>query len=191
MKSMDIVYLVPGLGISGGINVVMEHANLLQNRGHDVTIITMDGRMSVDWRENRCPVLSFTSSDTSTILASRTRDFIILTGWQTAYAAYLSNIPTRAYAYFVQSDEGRFYDRSSIERLLATASYQLNCHYLTEAKWIQSWLKNYGHEALYAPNGIDHQLFYPRTPIVPRSFAAVQDLDVEVWAVSSADKLVL
>lgn len=207
---MDILYVVPGLGISGGINVVMEHANSLLSRGHDVTIASMGESVRIEWRENRCPIVPLRSVGASAALSTRTRDFVIFTGWQTAYASYLCNLPSRRYAYFVQSDEERFYETKSIEGLLAAASYQLDCDYLTEARWIQSWLATYGHDALYAPNGVDHRLFYPRKPIVPRSgrlrvliegplaidfkkvreaFTAVQDLDVEVWAVSSAGVL--
>ena len=36
---MEITFVLPGVGISGGIRVVFEHANRLIERGHDVYII--------------------------------------------------------------------------------------------------------------------------------------------------------
>ena len=36
---MKITFILPGIGIAGGIRVVFEYANRLQDRGHEVNIV--------------------------------------------------------------------------------------------------------------------------------------------------------
>ncbi|HEY9766865.1 MAG TPA: glycosyltransferase family 4 protein, partial [Chroococcales cyanobacterium] len=79
-----------------------------------------------------------------------------------------------------------------------------------EARWIQSWLKEeFGHDASYTPNGLDPAIIGMTVPLEPKNarvrvllegpicipfkgmkdaFAAVRDLDCEIWCVSSAGK---
>ena len=38
---MKIVYFIPGVGVSGGIAVVCQHANRLLQRGHQVYLVTL------------------------------------------------------------------------------------------------------------------------------------------------------
>jgi glycosyltransferase involved in cell wall biosynthesis len=52
---VKIVYVVPSLGISGGIKVVVEHAEGLLARGHDVSIVTLDARHA--WIPIHVPVV--------------------------------------------------------------------------------------------------------------------------------------
>jgi glycosyltransferase involved in cell wall biosynthesis len=131
-------------------------------------------------------------------------DWAVATGWQTVQA--LERLPARHKAYFVQSDESRFTeDPETRDEILAT--YLHRYQYLTEARWIQRWLKNlFGHDAWYVPNVIDPDIVHPAEPITPRgdrlrvllegpidipfkgmadAFAAVAPLDCEVWCVSS------
>jgi L-malate glycosyltransferase len=51
---MKIVYVVENLGLSGGVKVIVEHAEGLAARGHDVSIVTRDARH--DWIPVRVPV---------------------------------------------------------------------------------------------------------------------------------------
>jgi hypothetical protein len=37
---MKITFVLMGRGLSGGVRVVVQHANLLRARGHDVTIVS-------------------------------------------------------------------------------------------------------------------------------------------------------
>jgi len=78
---------------------------------------------------------------------------------------------------------------------------------MTEAKWIKQWLKEkFNKNALYVPNGINTNIFYPDTPLAPKSknkkrvllegainlpfkgmaeaFEVIKDINCEVWCVS-------
>jgi glycosyltransferase involved in cell wall biosynthesis len=93
---------------------------------------------------------------------------------------------------------------------LTALSYLFDYQYITEARWIKTWIfNNFGHNACLVPNGLDSDIFHPCPPLVPKgnkprillegaiglpfkgmkeAFEAVAPLDVEVWCVSSLGK---
>lgn len=197
-----IAYLIPGCGISGGIAVVCQHANRLLNHGYDVLLITEDIHREINWFPNqKVEIIGIDEVPTNL-------DILVATGWSTAYT--ISNIPAKRKVYFVQSDESRFYPAGSLESQKAWDSYKFDYEYMTEAKWIQKWLKEkFGHDAIYVPNGLDENIIFQTDPITKKgdkvrvllegpidipfkgmedAFNAINDLDCEVWCVSSAGK---
>jgi glycosyltransferase involved in cell wall biosynthesis len=135
-------------------------------------------------------------------------DFLIATSWPTAFEVLKH--PARHHCYFVQSDESRFYDTGSALYRAARLSYNLDLHFLTEARWIQQWLsEDFGKRAALVRNGLDALIFYPDEPLerkgerprvllegaialpfkgMKEAFEAVAGLDVEVWCVSAQGK---
>ncbi|WP_283657365.1 glycosyltransferase [Paenibacillus sp. RC343] len=197
-----IAYLIPGCGISGGIAVVCQHANRLLNRGYDVLLITEDIHREINWFPNqKVEIIGIDEAPTNL-------DILVATGWSTAYT--ITDIPAKRKVYFVQSDESRFYPVGSFESQKAWDSYKFDYEYMTEAKWIQKWLKEkFGHDATYVPNGLDENIIFQTDPITKKgdkvrvllegpidipfkgmedAFNAINDLDCEVWCVSSAGK---
>ncbi len=197
-----VAYLIPGKGLSGGTAVVLQHLNRLRERGFETWVIDVfDQEGTLDWFPGQqVPVVSLSGAPTDL-------DWAVATGWQTVRP--LDRLPARRKAYFVQSDETRFTDDPDTrDEILAT--YGRRFHYLTEARWIQRWLKDrFGHDAWYVPNGLDPTIIHPTEPLAPRgdrlrvllegpidipfkgmadAFAAVADLDCEVWCVSSLGK---
>ena len=197
-----IGYIIPGCGISGGIAVVCQHVNRLKDRGYSVVLISEDNKEIIDWFPNQkvdvIPMCKFNMN----------LDIVVATGWSTAYSALKVNAKRKMY--FVQSDETRFYPKESKEVMLASKTYEMDFEFFTEAKWIQKWLHDtYGKEADYVPNGLDENIIFKVPPIVPKgervrvllegpicipfkgmedAFEAVNDLDCEIWCVSSAGK---
>ncbi len=62
---MKIVYVVESLGMSGGVKVIVEHAEGLAARGHDVTIVSKDAPSG--WMPVRVPVTVVPAFDASTL----------------------------------------------------------------------------------------------------------------------------
>ena len=62
---MRIAYVLESLELSGGVKVVVEHAAGLAARGHDVVLVTRDGRH--DWLDVRVPVREVAVFDASTL----------------------------------------------------------------------------------------------------------------------------
>jgi glycosyltransferase involved in cell wall biosynthesis len=62
---MKIVYVLESLELSGGVKVVVEHAAGLAARGHDVVLVTRDGRH--DWIDVPVPIREVRAFDASTL----------------------------------------------------------------------------------------------------------------------------
>lgn len=195
-----IAYVIPGCSISGGVAVILQHANRLKERGYDVVLISMDGNTHVAWHPNTVPIVRKAHAPTD-------RDIVIATFWATLHTA--RKIQAKKRYYFIQSDESRFYTPNSKLSKQAYQTYKANDFtFLTMARWLQRWLhQTFNKVALYIPNGLDFDLMHETEPLVPKgdrirvllegpiavpnkgmsdAFAAVKDLDCEVWCVSSA-----
>lgn len=199
-----IAFLLPGVGISGGVAVVFRHAMMLANAGHDVLIINVGTAGDGSWFSKMLPPIYDVWDYPS--YAFDGIDILFATGWQTA--EWLEKVPSKRRIYFVQSDERRFFDDEGLKRHIES-TYRINCEYITEAHWIARMLKQeFDHQARYVPNGIDPSVFFPGTPLYEKkglrarvllegpliipfkgmadAYAAVADLDCEIWLVSSA-----
>ncbi len=207
-----MAYFIPVTSISGGIAVILNHANLLLKRGYDVFLISQDDKTSIDWFPNqRVPIIAL--KDIASIQTGYyfdNIDILIATHWTTF--DNVMNINSKRKIYFVQSDERNFDDDPEYKKAVQkTYEYgDKKVEYMTMANWIRSWLKiEFGHNTHYVPNGLDLDLFHPVTPIKPKSkrvrvllegpidvpfkgmadaFEVVRDLDCEVWAISSSGK---
>ncbi len=201
VKSPKIVYVIPGTGISGGIAVILQHVNRLKKRGYDVYLLSQDNKNRITWFKNNVTIIPQNTKYTHLF---NDIDVLVLTGWDTVKIT--DHIKAKRTVYFVQSDERRFTDDVVTKRLMH-ATYKNNFEYMTEAKWIQRWLKQeFNHDAYYVPNGLDKELFYKTNSIenkkrktrvllegpinipfkgVKEAYNAVKDLNCDIWIVSS------
>jgi len=199
---MRIGYLIPGCGITGGVAVACQHTNRLLERGHDVHLISETQETKINWfPEQKVPILTVEDFPQDI-------EILVATGWSTSFKVI--DLPAKHKIYFVQSDETRFHDPNSNWQHITALTYLLDFNYMTEARWIQKWLvENFGRQAALIPNGLDETIFFPDKPLSPKSdkprillegaialpykgmadaFAAVKDLDAEIWCVSSLGK---
>lgn len=205
-KKQKICYLVPGVKISGGIAVIFKHANMLSEKGYDVRILSLSNSNDGTWFPGQ-KVEIIPYSKTKKMLKSGEADVLVATAYSTAFTVDMAN--ARRKIYFVQSDERRFFEDKKI-RAMIERTYGMDCEYMTEAKWIQKWLKDeFGHDAQYVPNGIDEEIFHRAEPIEAKkaktriliegsinvpfkgmddAYDAAKDLDCELWIVSNNGK---
>ncbi len=197
-----IAYVIPGCSISGGVAVILQHANRLKQRGYDVVLVSLDGNTHVGWHPVHVPIVTESRAPSD-------RDIVIATFWATLSAA--RRIEAKKRFYFIQSDESRFYAPSSEQSKLAYQTYKADDFtFLTMAGWLQRWLEQtFKKQAIYIPNGLDGELIHETQPFAPKgdkirvllegpiavpykgmsdAFAAVRDLNCEVWCVSSAGR---
>lgn len=200
-----IAYLIPGTGISGGIAVILEHANRLLKAGCDVLLISQDNKDSISWWSgNQVPVIPF---DTASRYLFDRLDTVVATGWTTV--SMVDHFAAPRKLYFVQSDERRFDECAEFKKLVHATYLRHDLEYVTMAGWICRWLKQeFGHDCGYIGNGIDPARYAAATPLEPRGeklrilmegpsvipFKGMDDAaealqefaDCEVWMVSAA-----
>jgi len=198
-----IGYVIPGIGISGGVAVVCEHVNRLILRGYDVSIISEDNFDKIAWFPRQSAAVIPLKQ-----VAEGEYDIMVATGWTTAYT--VQRLMADRKFYFVQSDESRFYPPGDFRSKKAGKTYEMDFEFITMAGWLKNWLKNeFGQNAIYIPNGINEKIIFPDSPMEKKgnkvrvllegsinvpfkgmgdAFMAVNGLDCEVWCVSSSGR---
>jgi len=201
-KDVWVAYVIPNLSINGGIIVILEHCFRLIKRGYNVSLISCnESYQDLNWfGENYIQV------DTPSSLKNYP-DIAVATHWSTV--EYVKKLKSARKIYFVQSDETRFSDAPEIKKKIRE-TYLSPFEYITEARWIQEWLKASFHQpAHYVPNAVNPSFFYPSPPITPKgskfrvllegainveykgmsdAFEVIKNLDCEVWCISSVGK---
>lgn len=162
-----IAFLLPVNGIAGGLFIVNKQAKNLVTQGYDVTFIYESYIKEVEDKYQLDPRINVIKTFED-LKDNDTYDLAIATWWKTAFSVF--KIKSNKYAYFVQSDERKFYDEEikSIDRANRIAvqfTYQyFPGTFITEAKWIAAMLKNeFNRTAMLAPNGIDTNIFNTKT----------------------------
>lgn len=201
-----IVFIVAGIGISGGLIVILKHANYLISIGHDVLIVNVGEQGDLSWSgQNAVPVVNI--SDDRSYLFDKI-DLLFATFWMTC--EWLDRLPAKRKLYFIQSDERLFYDDDRVKEQVAS-TYRAPHEFVTIAPWISEMLRrDFSKASAVVPNGIDLGVFSPSIPRTEKSrdrlriliegpitipfkgvadaYAAVEALDCEIWLVSSSGK---
>ncbi|MFZ7200552.1 glycosyltransferase family 4 protein [Avibacterium avium] len=155
---MKICFLLWSPDISGGTNVIFQHAIRLQEKyNHNVYIVTHEeiNHEQLNWFPE-AKKLNWITYDKSSDIKF---DICIATWWRTVF--YLKYINSTHYVYFVQSIESRFYpDNEVVLRNLIELTYSLDLKIITEANWIKNYLKkNYDKDCYLVLNGINKANF--------------------------------
>lgn len=202
---MNLCFLLPVNGLSGGLFVIYEHAKRLREKGHEVHLVFQDDRFPVKIT-NYPDMQNFPTRYLKDVRASEKFDFAIATWWETAYA--ISKIPAKNYGYFVQGLEERFYEvplrffGPFVQKTLAS-----EFHFFCISHYLERHLSQIGKNASVVLNSINFNLFgpekatYPRTrklrvlvegPVsaglkrVPFAFSVLREIpEVEVFALSA------
>ncbi len=152
-------FCLQGTDLSGGVIVALKHACLLRKNGFDVSFIVNESSQAwMEYEGQRFPAIKANND-----LIPAHFDKMMATFWSTV--SFVEGFPrVGERCYLVQNYEPGFYMAGSYERIAANRTYNIeyNINYITISKWCQKWLKEkFGKEAVYAPNGIDLQMFYP------------------------------
>jgi glycosyltransferase involved in cell wall biosynthesis len=152
-----VAFLTQDLQLSGGVGVVVEHANrLAADHGFDVTLVLTGRETDSAWAFDGLEHLHVVPLEAA---LDQQYDVAVSTWWETARALF--DLTAVRYATFVQSFENRFYDSWDPRRIAATLAIDLPVRHLTEARWIADALDamHPGHRALYVRNGIAKDIF--------------------------------
>jgi glycosyltransferase involved in cell wall biosynthesis len=173
--SKNIKFIIPSVDISGGINVIFKHADILRENGYDVTLISLDKqtdteRLNILNEEHNVVVERDVEID-------QVVDKVVATHWSTFGSMKRYSNALKRY-YLVQGYESLIYAPGKLDRILANATYsdRTGVQFMTISPWCVQWLRdNFEQEARYAPNGISIDLF----PVLERSYDGKINILVE------------
>lgn len=161
----SVLFVIGSPGISGGSNVIFNHALFMAGVGWDVTIayiLEQEGTPPA-WH----PALEDLRVVPWALVRDEFFDLAIATWWPTV--SYLPAAIARHYAYFVQSIESRFAAleadiRPSME---AELTYSIDMPVITIASWLQVYL-SYEHRrsSFLCTNGVDKGTFALDGPVI-------------------------
>ncbi|MHC5002206.1 MAG: glycosyltransferase family 4 protein [Planctomycetota bacterium] len=178
---MQITFILDHAGLSGGIRVVATYARMLQQRGHEVRIISRQYRGGGRRDRARIWLRRVTRKLTGQEEPSHLNeldverwllpaavvpdddivpdgDVVIATWWETAeWVAALS--PSKgAKAFFVQGYE--IHEGQPIDRVKAT--WRLPLRKIAVSQWLADLARDRYHDAdvLLVPNAVDHEVFH-------------------------------
>jgi glycosyltransferase involved in cell wall biosynthesis len=179
---MKITFVLPGVWLLGGVKVVFEYANRLQEKGHEVhivypmipmssgknghyiknfvnrsitTLLNIKKSNTVDWFDVKAKLISKPTLDEIFIPDG---DIVVATSWQTTYFVNKYSKNKGEKYYLIQHYEIWSGDKEEVDM-----TYKLGFHNIV----ISSWLKNVLEKELGAKtealilNGIDLNQFYP------------------------------
>lgn len=163
---LRVVYVTQDTGVGGGHRVIFEHINGLVDRGHDVSLYTLDG--PPDWFALRAPVKRFTDYDDLVDKLSEVDAIKVATWWGTAVPVWQASVSRGIPVYFVQDIETSYYPDSERARFEVLDSYRPEFHYMTTSGWNQDRLHELGLSSQMIPPGINLQTFHPQTEVQRR-----------------------
>lgn len=153
----NIAFVLPSTNISGGVNVVLKHCNILRQNGWDAMVINMDiSDKNIKNKDGEVNVVSGVKHEFHAKF-----DGMVATLYTTL--DYIKRYPkVKNSFYLVQNFETNFSDYGSPAKRIANATYvgNENVKYVTISQWCKDWLeKDFGQKVKYAPNGIDLNKF--------------------------------
>lgn len=163
----SIAFVLPTTNISGGVNVIIKHCNILKKHGYDVFIISMgDEEVNIINNDGELDVVTSEHYRKYDKVICHI-DKMVASLWSTLYYC-LDYRNVDKIAYLVQNYETNFMEYGNYLKETANSTYSIDkVEYLTISKWCEDWLINdFEREVKYVPNGIKLEQF----PVVKRDF---------------------
>jgi len=162
---MKILYVLLGLGASGGARIIFEHCSRLAQRGHEVYIIPLTGEPRIDWYPRG--FIKFSLAPTSELeRIAKNMDVVVATEANTAEP--IAKLETEAQKfYFIQMRESLFFMNGNPQWAGQVELNYKNMKGVLKPIVISWWLKDfleqeYGYENIpIVPNGVNTDMFYP------------------------------
>ena len=153
----NIAFILPSTNISGGVNVVLKHCDILRKNGWDSMVINMD-TSDENFKSNDFEI-NVVSGVTHEVKA---RFYGMVATLYTTLDYIKTQKDINKKFYFVQNFETNFSDYGSPLKRVANATYNAlgDVQYITISKWCKEWLADkYEKKAKIAQNGIDLKKF--------------------------------
>lgn len=180
---MKVNYIMFGTGLTGGVRVILEIANRLVDRGHEVTITSFGDDKDHSWFQLNAETIYVKRSRFKQILRYLLKNYIgvhtyplqeifdlnksipecdinVATYCFTAFSAFASD--TGVPFYHMQHYEPLFFDDSNLQKM-AEATYYLPLNKISNSIWLRNQIKErIGCDTPVVNPAIDHNIFYPR-----------------------------
>jgi len=153
---MNIVYLMEDTELSGGIRILLAHADALIARGHRVRIVTKGSPLT--WRGTRA---EWVYVDNFFDYSAKDDDFVVGTFWPTVPAAY--EMAGKRAVHLSQGYEGAFSAYAELKDQI-DAAYRLPIPKLVVSKYLSEICRQFHEDVTWIGQVVDDELYRERTP---------------------------
>lgn len=153
-----IIYVLQTSGLSGGIKIVLEHANHLKEQGFAPEVWSLDG--NTDWALN-VPHRTFPDYEKLTKALATEEAIKVATWWETAQPVWLGSISKGIPVYFIQEFEAWFYPNDIKIQHAVMSCYRFEFNNLTTSSYNEQELKSLHLLTTRIPCGIDLSTYKP------------------------------
>lgn len=165
-----IGFLLPGLGISGGIHIALRWASVLGRHGHLVYVLVPEGHDHAPIPFLRPDQVHFTVLTWEQ--AKRLPfDALLATWWETL--PLLADFETEAYAFFAQALESQFYPQGARAQEEYSRLVVSGINVISIAHWLSDHFVRFlgvpAERVQTVLNPLDKSLWRPVTPLLPPS----------------------
>ncbi|WP_291556609.1 glycosyltransferase family 4 protein [Comamonas sp. SCN 65-56] len=166
-RSNTLLWFIPDFNIgSGGHQTIFRMVWHLERMGWESSIVIVDPTVHASAELARNDICQhFFPLNAKVFLgfqALPNSEFVVATGWQTAYPVRAISALRVKKLYFVQDFEPSFYPTGT-ESVLAENTYHFGFFGITAGAWLACKLKaEYGMATHAIHFGVDHELYYPR-----------------------------
>ncbi len=152
-----IIFVLQTLGISGGIKIVMEHANRLAKEGFAPEIWSLDDKPA--WKIN-VPTRSFKNYRKLAAALKDEEAIKVATWWETAFPVWLSSVQKGIAVNFIQEIESWFYPDDTDAQRTVISCYRKEFKNLTTSSYNLDEIRSLGLKAELVPCGYDETVYY-------------------------------
>lgn len=154
---LRILYVLNDTGLAGGIRMVFDHLNRLQERGHDVELYSLG--KDPTWFDLKVPHRSFKSYEELCEKLAKQDAIKVATWWETGKWVWLGSITKGIPVFYVQDVEDSYYKDDKVMQSTVIAGYKPEFNYLTISVNNQENLAKMGRKATNITCGIDAKTF--------------------------------
>jgi glycosyltransferase involved in cell wall biosynthesis len=150
------IYVLQSTDIAGGVKVVLEQANRLNDIGKKTAVFSLIGKHS-NWYHKDLKISNFKDYDELKDKLSSIKANKIATFWATAPVVAESAFENEGF-YLVQDIESIFYE-DEMRRQLVMDTYRLPLTKITNSKWVLKQLQQLGFSCTYIGMAIDNTIY--------------------------------
>lgn len=162
-----IIFVLQTLGLSGGIRMIFEQANLLQADKFNVEIWGLEHRDRPWDVKSHVRVRTFKNYDRLITALSNEEAIKVATWWETAFPVWLASVKKGIPAYFIQEFETWFYPDDIVAQSTVVSCYRKEFKNMTTSKYNLEEITDLGLKATAIPCGYDPET-YKKIPSVKR-----------------------
>lgn len=152
-----VIYVLQTSGLSGGIKIVLEHANRLRERGFAPEVWSLDGKTNWDLK---VPHRTFATYDLMTAALAKEDAIKVATWWETAQPVWLGSVQRGIPVYFIQEFETWFYPNDDRAQHAVMACYRFEFDSLTTSSYNEQELRALNLLTTRIPCGIDIKTYH-------------------------------